>query len=186
MKRLFIAFKVELSEANVQMAQRMRAVTPYDSIVWVDEKIHHCTLRFIGKTPLPQIPLIKNILQEVTQSYSPFEVEIEKVGFFGSHYAPEVIWLGFKQQPILRQLFDDLENRLTSELKMEENYGNFVPHITLGRIKKVDNKKRFWQTMEQFIPASQKIEVKEIILFESHLEKTGPIYKEVAKYTLQK
>lgn len=185
MRRLFIAFKAELSEENENLFHEIRRNTVYDSIVWVNEDIRHCTLRFLGKTPENKIPALQTILQEVVTRYSPFSLEIEKLGFFGSRYAPQVIWLGFKPQPILWQLFDELEQRIVEELAMEKNDGNFVPHITLGRIKKVDNKGRFWATMEKFTPVNQKIEVKEIILYQSRLEKDGPVYHELAKYALQ-
>lgn len=184
MKRLFIAFKIELNQENANLLQDLRRNTVYDSIVWVNENIQHCTLRFLGKTPENKIDTLKNIIQEVVTQHPSFALEIEKLGFFGSRYAPKVIWLGFRPQPLLQQLFEALEQRIVGELGMEKNDGHFVPHITLGRIKKVDNKRRFWATMEKFTPFYQKMEVKEIILYQSRLEKDGPIYLELAKYSL--
>ena len=112
-------------------------------------------------------------------------MKINKLGVFGSQYHPTTLWLGFDSQPILIQLFEKVEERLTSELGFEANDGNFVPHLTLGRVKKMDNKKRFWEAINKNQPSYfQEFTIKKIILYRSQLEKEGPIYTEIGKWEL--
>ena len=177
MKRLFIATKVELNEQYMSLTRQLQRQLSGDRIVWVDSQLRHLTLRFLGQTPDYQIPKLKKILNEVANQTQAFTLNMDKLGIFGSQYAPSVLWLGFSTFEPYRQLFENLENQLL-KLGFDPNQGNVVPHITLGRIKETQSKKYFWKVFENCQPAfSQNIPINEITLFQSHLQPTGPIYK---------
>jgi len=177
MKRLFIAIPIRLSDKYNPLISQLRQKTAFDRIVWMNAEGHHLTLRFIGKTPEFQIPSLKAMLDDVGENFSPFSLKINKLSLFGSSYAPKVIWLGFEDCPYITQIFSSLENKLTQQLNFKKNDGNFVPHLTLGRIKKVDNKKYFSQMIEQLQPDfHQEILVEKIILYQSILNNSGPVY----------
>lgn len=185
MKRLFIAFKMELAAEYNTLLKQLKSSTRFDDIKWVEGDLQHLTLKFLGKTPEAKIDPLCQILAEIAKETESFSLKISKLGVFGSHYHPTVLWLGFDKQPALNQLFEKVERRLTSELGFEANDGNFVPHLTLGRIKNIDNKKRFWNQFEASQPTYfQEFTINEIILYRSQLEKTGPIYTEVGKWGL--
>ena len=177
MKRLFIATKINLNDTCRHLLHNIQQVTRHDTITWVEDDVCHLTLRFLGKTPDFQIPLIKEAMKKATTSFNPFSLQIDKLGFFGSRYAPTVIWLGFKEFEIYRQLFLSLEQQLQSS-GFEAHQGNFVPHITLGRIKMIHNKKRFWELMQPFTEkVSQEVPIHEIILYQSKLTPEGAVYR---------
>ena len=179
MKRLFIATKVDLNSECRQLLQNLQQQTQYDKIIWVKDEVSHLTLCFLGKTPEPQIPLIKEAMEKAVVSSNPFSLQLDKLGFFGSRYAPTVIWLGFKEFEAYKQLFVSLEQQLQL-LGFEAQQGNFVPHITLGRIKMIHNKKRFWELMQPFTEkVSQEIPIHEITLYQSKLTPDGPVYREL-------
>jgi len=115
-------------------------------------------------------------LEEACAQNQPFTLTINKIGVFGSHYHPEVIWLGFDHFEPFQKLFNDLEPKL-QDLGFDPNYGNFVPHITLGRIKNLHDKRKFWESIESIPFISQSLTVSEIILYQSFLHKEGPEYK---------
>ena len=185
MKRLFIAFRLELAEEYGKLLNRLKTNTRFDDIKWVEGDLQHLTLKFLGKTPETKINPLRQILAEVAKETETFNLKVSKLGVFGSRYKPTALWLGFEKQPYLNQLFENVENRLTSELGFEANDGNFVPHLTLGRIKKIDNKKRFWELVDSTQPAYfQEFIINEMILYRSQLEKDGPIYTEVGKWRL--
>jgi 2'-5' RNA ligase len=177
MKRLFIATKIELNEQYTSLMRQLQRQLSGDKIVWVDSRLQHLTFRFLGQTPDNQIPILKNILNEVAQQTQAFTLNLDKLGIFGSKYAPEVLWLGFSEFEPYVTLFNILEKRLLA-LGFEPNHGNVVPHITLGRIKETQSKKYFWKVFEQNQPTlSQCIPINEITLYQSRLQTTGPIYK---------
>jgi 2'-5' RNA ligase len=112
MKRLFIAIKVNLNEDCRHLLQSLQQMTRYDKIVWVNNDVSHLTLRFLGKTPDFQIPFIQESMKKAVTSFKPFSLQLDKLGFFGSHYAPTVIWLGFEEFETYRRLFLSLEQQL--------------------------------------------------------------------------
>ena len=177
MKRLFIATKVGLNDECRQLLQGLQQRTQHDKIIWVKDEVSHLTLRFLGKTPESQIPLIQEAMEKAVIPFNPFSLQLDKLGFFGSRYAPTVIWLGFKEFEAYRQLFISLEKQLQL-FGFEAEQGNFVPHITLGRIKMIHNKKHFWELMQPFTEkVSQEIPIQEITLYQSKLTSEGPIYR---------
>lgn len=176
MRRLFIATKIELSPGIRSLHQSLQFDLRYDNIVWVRENVRHLTLRFLGATPEPQIKLLKKLLAEVCSQSAPFTLHLDKLGIFGSRYAPKVIWAGFEDFTPFRQLFDSLENAL-QEAGFAPNAGNFVPHVTLGRIKKIQDKARFRKIIEKHkIPFTQDLFIKDMTLYQSILKSEGPEY----------
>ena len=177
MKRLFIATKIELNEQFMKLLRQLQRQLSGDKIVWVDSQLQHLTLRFLGQTPDNQISILKKTMDEIANQSQVFTLNLDKLGIFGSKYAPEVLWLGFSEFEPYQQLFEKMENRLL-DLGFEPNHGNVVPHITLGRIKETQSKKYFWKVFENNSPTfSQNIPINEITLYQSHLQTSGPIYK---------
>ena len=186
MKRLFIATPVITLSAEIQkISADLRFRLRHDDIVWVKDEVRHLTLRFLGATPPQRVPDIKNALSEVCADNAQFTLNINKIGVFGSHYHPEVIWLGFDHFEPFKKLFDELEAKLL-QCGFEPNHGNFVPHITLGRIKNLHDKKKFWEAMEtaQQTPFSQALEINMLNLYQSFLRMDGPEYKIIGRSSL--
>jgi len=181
MKRLFIAVDIALSDDFQALTKQLQFDFSNENIVWVKNELQHLTLRFLGETPETKIDSIVNELTNVANTSAPFELQLDKMGVFGSKYSPETLWFGFSQFSLFKNLFEKLEKELLN-LGFQENYGNFVPHITAGRIKKIDNKKRFWETIEKRQPTfTQTIHVNHLKLIQSKLSNDGPIYKTIYK-----
>jgi len=183
MRRLFIATKYQMSEAYMALLNELKRVMCYDHVVWVNTPLQHITWRFLGKTDEQKIQPLSEMLSEIAQKTFTFSLEMNKLGVFGSSYAPRVIWLGFEQFEKYQQLFNTMEDELLS-MGMQANYGNTIPHLTLGRIKKIDNKKIFWSWVEEHKKIKpQQVIFKEITLFQSFLKPQGPIYKPIKTVT---
>lgn len=186
MKRLFVAVDVRLSEPFQVLSAQLKQQLCLDKIVWVDANLHHLTLRFLGQTPEPYILPLKQALTKLAAENHAFSLEMNKLGVFGSKHSPQVIWLGFQDFESFRQLFLQMEPQL-SAIGFEPNYGNFVPHLTLGRIKQIQNKKRFWELVTALQPKeSQVVRVDSLLLIQSRLTPQGPIYRVLERYPLQK
>ena len=179
MKRLFIATPIINLSAEIQkISADLRFRLRHDDIVWVKDEVRHLTLRFLGATPPQKVPEIRKVLEEVCAESQPFSLTINKIGVFGSHYHPEVIWLGFDHFEPFRKLFEELEPKLQN-IGFEPNQGNFVPHITLGRIKNLHDKHKFWANIENAQKSSfaQDLMIDKLNLYQSFLHKDGPEYK---------
>jgi len=184
MKRLFIAVDVELSDEFQMLTQQLQSDFKHNDIVWVKSGLQHLTLRFLGETSESKITPVANALSIVALSTKPFELQLDKMGIFGSKYAPETLWYGFTEFSLFKNLFEKLEKELIG-MGFQKNYGNFVPHITIGRIKKIDNKKQFWKIIEKREPQfTQAIPVTHIKLIHSKLTSEGPKYKTLHDFVI--
>lgn len=184
MKRLFIATKITLNKSLLQTISDLKTGCRFDKMTWVTQDVTHLTLRFLGKTPEEKIPAIIEAMQVVANKHHPMELSLDKLGLFGSRYAPSVIWLGFNDFAVYKALFSDIETKLL-DLGFDPNYGNFVPHITLARIKQVENKKKFQQLLDNHqIIEPQLLNIDHITLYQSKLLPEGPVYREIAKQEL--
>ena len=187
MKRLFIGIKYSLSDNYIQLLQQLKYKTSYDTITWCTKELYHCTLQFIGQTSETIIPDIEEILQNITQPKKSFILKINKLGVFGSSYHPTVIWLGINANENLTALHDEIHSKLSNELHIELPKENFVPHITLGRIRKIDNKSKFWKTIEDHqLSYFHEFNVNEILLYRTKFENNQPKYIPLKKFPLQK
>jgi len=166
--RTFVAIKLALSPEYNGLRTALRQRTTYDQIRWCNDDLIHLTVQFIGKTPVALLPQIKASLDQISAETPQFPLAITKLGLFGSHYAPRIVWLGLTPSPELTQ-FHEKTAQFLAQIGLPVAQENFVPHITLGRIKEVDNKKRFSALIEELQPDfKQEFHIDSVNLMQSH------------------
>ena len=184
MKRLFIAIKLNPDEKFLETYNLLKSSLKQDIINWVKPEIMHLTLKFMGPTPTEDIPKIKAILSYFCKQKTPIKFEFDKTGIFGSSYDPRVIWFGISKNDEIKAFGEDLLN-IFHESGFKRDRQNFVPHLTIGRIKKIKNKKYFQSIIDKVKDRKiQLFNVNEIILYQSILKPDGPVYVELGKYEL--
>ncbi len=184
MKRLFVAVKIEPDKNFIATYQALRKPLVLERIKWVEPQNMHLTLKFLGKTQDEQIPQLHDTLLAVASRHTEFELQLNKTGIFGSSYHPRVIWLGDDDSQEIRQLGEDMLNGLDAA-GFPRDRQNFVPHLTLGRIKRINSKKQFQKTIDQFKATfALGVYVKEFLLYQSILKPEGPMYIALKKYKL--
>lgn len=184
MKRLFAAIKVQPSDEFTRVYFNLRKELSYENIKWVNPDNVHITLKFFGETPEEKIPGINKALTAASIGVEPFSIRIENTGIFGSSYRPKVIWFGIEDggaiSTLAGKIFGELE-----KAGWENDRQNFVPHLTIARIKHLKDKKRFQQVIDGFRDSFlQESEVTSFYLFESILHQDGPEYKVVEVFDL--
>lgn len=184
MKRLFAAIKVTPEPGFVAILQEIRHNLKYERITWVDPSVIHLTLKFFGETEESKIPVIKESLKTAVAASESTLIRIYKTGIFGSKYDPKVIWFGIDPNEALQKLAGNVLNELESA-GWERDRQNFVPHLTIGRIRELKDKALFQEVIsnyrDRFI---QEQAVREIHLYESILRKEGPLYLKMATFQL--
>ncbi len=185
MKRLFLAVKITPDKKLNQLFQNLRTDLTNEKIKWVDPMNLHLTLKFFGETEEIRIKEINQLIEHIISKTNSFCFEISNLGIFGSSYKPKVVWLGINKSNELINLADSILNELKT-IGFERDRQNFVPHLTLGRINYLTDKKRFKQIVSKYnISKIQTVNVNEIFLFESILRKEGPIYNIISCYKLR-
>jgi len=184
MKRLFAAVKIHPSAEFLNTYNSLRSGLGFARITWVKPESIHVTLKFFGETEEKRIPAISEVIREVAGRHQPFTSELVNVGIFGSSYSPKVIWFGIdKSEPLKRLGLDVLQS--VEKIGWEQDSQNFVPHLTIGRIKDVPDKHLFQAIIDMHKKTRmQEVRVSEFHLFESILMREGPIYKVLETYKL--
>jgi 2'-5' RNA ligase len=184
MKRVFIALKVYPEGDLLRMISSLKALLCAENIKWVDPANIHLTLVFLGDTEEKRIKILADILREKCTGFHEFEFVLAGTDIFKNFRDPRVIWIGIKYSEKLLML----NNIVTDGLKengfiVEER--QFKPHLTLGRVKSVKDTENLKIVLERYRDAEfQRVHAKEVILFESILMPTGPLYKPLGKYPL--
>lgn len=185
MKRLFIAIKINPNEVYNNIYSSFKQNFKTDKITWVDLNNTHLTLKFLGETDENKIKEVDAILANSIKNTCKFEININNIGIFGSKYEPRVLWLGIEKNLLLENLTTNIFNGLET-IGFIKDRQNFVPHLTLGRIKNIIDKKAFQIHIDSFKNIEiQKIMISEFHLYESVLHKTGPEYTQLKSYTLK-
>jgi len=188
MKRLFLAIPIQTEDNGFipLLNDLRRRLSHEDRINWVHPTNIHLTLKFIGETPPQDEPKIIEAVTKAVERHHAFTMDFNHTGIFGARYAPRVLWLGMQQTP--EELLSLEEDILTAfdGIGYHRDRQNFVPHITLGRIKDLCEKQYFQKVVhaiEQKTYIHQ--EVNEIILFQSILRHEGAVYKVIKKWELK-
>ena len=184
MKRLFVAIRVHPDENFMKTYRALQYALQLEKISWVKPGNFHLTLKFIGKTPEEKLPVIRKTLKETLRCFSPFEITFSGTGIFGSSYNPRVIWFGTEHNETLKLLGEQILQTL-DQAGFPRDRQNFVPHLTIGRIRKINHKKNFQQAVSahrhDFL---QTISVGSVILYESLLKPQGAVYRPVEHFQL--
>lgn len=184
MKRLFIAIKFHPSDTLLEVFRSLKENLREDKIKWVEEHNLHLTLKFFGDTEETMIPAIRKAMNAAAGRSPGFDLELKGTGIFGSRYDPRVIWLGIEPCPGLQSLYENLWEELGKPGYVPDSQ-NFVPHLTIGRVKSIRNKRFFQEVIQQYKEGLiQRETVRELYLFESILQPAGPIYKVIDSFIL--
>lgn len=145
---------------------------------WVDTENLHITILFLGSVKEEEIS--KLIKKAKTIEQERFSLRLEDISYFPQKEDAKIIWVNLKGDGI---------REITEKIKKEVGFladKKFIPHITLGRIKKWE----FKSLMEYGIPDLNinldiEFDVFSFKLMESKLEKTGPKYFLVKSFNLK-
>jgi 2'-5' RNA ligase len=125
-------------------------------------------------------------MEEVAADTNVFSFSFRNLGIFGSSYDPRVVWVGIEPYSNLAHIMMVLRDKM-AVIGYEPDRQNIVPHLTLGRIKFLKDKKSFQQIIDQNKNiTSHEIIVDRFILYESILKKEGPVYLALKTFPLKK
>ena len=177
--RLFIAALIP-EEIRKQLLKYINSLkSDIDGVKWEKSDKLHITLKFLGNVEESKLDDITNLLSRLVERCSPFKYEISEFGGFPNLNNPKVLYMGLSENREFSRFQQNLDQGL-SELGFEKEYRRFIPHITLGHVKKKINIKSS--------PAitHSRFEIVEIGLIRSELSPKGSVYTPVKIYKLEK
>lgn len=186
MKRLFAAIKTDPGEDFLKSYRGLRKMLAGESVKWVEEHNLHITLKFFGETDERLIPGISASLAGISAAMPGPCFQLSGLGIFGSRYNPRVVWSGIQPYEPLVVMMKKFQEEMVRH-GFEADRQNSVPHLTLGRIKFLNDKERFARALDFFRNiGSESRNIPECILYESILRKEGPEYRVLQKFPFAK
>lgn len=180
MHRIFIAVKVSPDATFKSQINSLKRDTAKEKIKWVETSNMHITLFFLGNTEKAVIKVIKKSLKESYKGLSRFNLIIKGFGVFKSIRDPRVIWAGVVTSEELNNLQNMTVNGLRNAGISIDDY-KYSPHVTLGRIKLLSKPEIVTAALERFRNVEfQKINIEDVIIYESVLSQAGPTYVPLA------
>ena len=172
--RLFIA--IEIPEDIKEYLTKIQEEIDINSnkIGFVKKEQIHLTLKFLGEVQPNDIELIKENLKKIT--FNKFSVQLNKVGVFPNKNYIRVIWIGLEPEQNILELQKQIDESLKKLFKKDTN---FKPHLTLARVKFINNKEEFIEKLKNINIENKKIEINNFKLIKSTLTPTGPVYEDL-------
>ncbi|NPD46980.1 MULTISPECIES: RNA 2',3'-cyclic phosphodiesterase [unclassified Lentimicrobium] len=184
-KRLFIAIKINPTKEILHRVSLFQENLDDDNINWIRADHYHLTLKFLGDTSSEKIERMAEKLIRILQEEPAFRLKLSKFGLFGSKYSPRVIWAGVEPELEVGKLAQKISKEMES-FGYRNDRQNFVPHLTVARIRKLKNKAHFQQVFSKLHSAVRLEQlVDEVVLFESRLSSQGAEYSELARFPLK-
>lgn len=184
MKRIFIGLKVNAGDTFLKILSSFKEGLSKDIIKWTSVDNIHITLAFLGNTEEKEIKNISSMLKEECGGSGKFELILKGSGLFRKLEDPRIIWIGIEPSEKILQLKISIFNGLKRlSIKIEDR--PFRPHLTIGRIKNINDKETLKTLIGQFQGSEiQTIPVNEVILYESILLQPGPVYEPIVRVDL--
>jgi len=171
--RLFIAIGLQENIKEYLINIQESIGNALAKIMWVNDDQMHLTLNFLGEVNSADIDKIKENLSKV--KFEEFSFCLDSIGVFPNENFIRVVWIGIKPEEKVIELKKDIDNNLKG---FKEDY-KFKPHITLGRVKFVEDKNKFVKKLKKIKVENRKIDVRSFKLIKSTLTKQGPVYEEL-------
>ena len=145
-----------------------------DKVKWVSPNQMHLTLKFLGKVQADKVKDVIAALKEI--KVVPFSVNLGSIGVFPNENYIRVVWVGLNPEKGILELQKNIDESLK---KMFDKEKDFKAHVTLARVKYIENKEEFISKLKHIKIESRNVNISNFKLMKSTLTPKGPVYEEV-------
>ncbi len=187
-KRCFIAFNLPervKDEILNAIGGHTREVKRVADVKFVSRENLHITAKFLGNISESTIEDISRALTDLSRNLREVQCELHPdLGCFPSENHIRVVWVGVSSDDKLENMMREIDDEISKiGFRKEKNY---IPHITVFRVKKVHNKNRLRELLKKSKIPKVKFILKEVVLYESVLRQEGPTYLPLKVYHLSR
>ena len=174
--RLFIAFDIP-GEYSGLLSSAQKFIKAKASF----PKLFHLTLKFIGE--VEEKDTLRLIEQLKKVKFKKFDANFSGIGCFPNDKSPRVVWLALEPKDILTDIAKQIETQ-TAGFGIAQDK-TFIPHITLARIKNIENITSFQDSLNNISIPTESFELSEFKLIKSKLTPEGPEYDVLTTFGAQ-
>jgi len=153
---------------------------------WVKPDSLHVTLKFIGEIKPTDLPVAIDCLQHAAGAVEPFTMSVAGLSGFPPRGTPRVVHVHADGPgDVFERLHEAVEEVLAEELGVSPEKRRYIPHITLGRVKK-RGKCPPLEAMKEAVPDDDfgEVDVDSVLLMESDLQPEGAVYTVLHRFPL--
>jgi len=177
LKRVFVA--INLPEEIKEKLLKFQETFSELPAKWIKKESLHLTLVFLGYLKDFHLEKVKEIVKKLGEGFSPFFVSLKRVCYGPSRISPpRLVWVELEKNENLENLVKKLQEKLKeNKIPFVVEEREFLPHITLARIKKWEFQRMEPEGRPSINEAIRdSFEIKSIEIMESHLKKSGAEY----------
>jgi len=182
MTRLFIALSISDDIKEQIDGFRKQAYSGRFFFKWEPRGKFHITLKFIGDVSDELVPHIVDELSFL-EKYPGLVCSLDKFGFFFNNNIPRILWVGFKTEPEIYSIVNEL-NLSLEKFSISKEKKKFKSHITILRLMGHPGES-FIESFRKFNFPDNSFTADEIVLYKSELFAAGSRYTEIKKYKLK-
>ena len=189
-QRIFIAINPNAELLNhIKNTIRCLEVIFPSGVKWIDPKLAHVTITFLGNITTKQLDEITNSISKIVRKLAPFTLSLGPIRVVPNLKTPRVVWIalaGGRHQ--LQLLWQEVCNSL-EVIGIVSGSRSFMPHITLGRVYQqtaFTDQPSIADSLEglSVTTSGHLLKVTELMIVESILHKWGPRYLNRGHYLL--
>lgn len=173
--RAFIALEVpeEIKERVEALGKELGA----EGLTLVKRNAMHITLQFLGEISEEQAGHVKEAMQTI--KFAPFQAELSGISYFTPQFIKVIFIKVARGSDELKELYAKLGDALSaSEVSFENE--NYVPHLTVARVKHIGDKRRLLQTIGNHAGTEfGSFAASSVVLKKSVLGPSGPEYSDL-------
>lgn len=184
--RCFIALEIP-SFVHTQIDKVLKkAAVLFPSIRWNRPEQFHLTLKFLGDVPVAETPLLLSTVENICQSFEPFDLDFYGLGAFPNPECPHTLWVGINQGTgEATELAGALDEQL-HKLGYPREHRRFTPHLTIGRVRQEESGS---EALRAFLVENAETsfgvcDADMVTIYSSELSRQGSRYEPLAQISL--
>ena len=138
---------------------------------------YHLTLKFLGELSPQKVEHVKDALSRVR--LKKFTAALDGLGVFPGEGPMRVVWIGLTPEDDIAELKKSVDESLQKDFRKD---GDFKAHVTLARIRYVQDRERFLRFLKGIQTGGAEFEVSGFKLKRSILTAEGPVYDDLKVY----
>ena len=179
--RAFIA--IEVPDSVIKEVARTQEILVKQNFIGKMTELEnlHLTLRFLGEIDNEKLERAGQRLREIKFNF--FEAKLSEIGIFNYRGNPRIVWIKIGGKEVF-----ELQNKIDDSLAKEgfAKEERFMSHMTIARVKYVKDKKFFLDYVKNIGIKNIKFDVDKFYLKKSELKESGPIYKDLETFNLER
>ncbi len=183
--RVFIAVPVGNIPSVIRYIDELKREFSGEYFKWTVPSQLHFTLNFLGETGEEVMNRLPEKLASALSTVESGIVDITGPGYFGKKNLPSVLWLGTDNNQLLKELWIRV-SKAVGEVIPGETDTRFSPHLTVARIKRINDTERFHEIVtNRKADRIHRLNIEKVILYKSDLRPEGPLYTPLNEFRLR-